>query len=141
MGGAVETFAEKEPGDDAAEHPEDKGDITGRLGFEADLKDYPEDGHIDRRVDERPENTEVGAEILAAKILFGQFQYHLTALEEIFGKKEENTEIIHGGIILDRLRRVKTRKFPSGNGAFSPWRRQSSVLLVRRTVVRPRAIR
>jgi len=98
-GGAVEAFAEKEPGDNAAEHPEDKGDVTGRLGFEADLKYHPEDGNVDRRVNEGPEDAEIGAEIFAAEILFGQLQDHPATLEEIFGKKQKNTEIIHGEII------------------------------------------
>ena len=109
MGGAVETFAEEEPGDDAAEHPEDKGDIPGRLGFEADLEHHPEDGNVDRRVNEGPEDAEVGAEVFAAEILLGQLQYHPAALEEIPGKKEKNTEIIHGGILRESSRRVKSR--------------------------------
>lgn len=97
VGGAAQTFAEKEPGDDAAEHPENKGDIAGGLGFEADLEDDPEDGDIDGRMNERPENAEIGAEIFAAEILPGKLEDHPPPLKEVFDKKKENSEIVHGG--------------------------------------------
>ena len=96
-GGAVETFTEEKPGDYAAEHPENKGDIAGGLGFEADLEDDPEDGNVDSRVNEGPENAKVGAEIFAAEILLRQFEDHPPPLEEIFDEKEENAEIVHVG--------------------------------------------
>ena len=85
-GGAPEALAEEEPGDDAAEHPENERNISGGPGFEADLEHYPEDCHVYRRVDEGPENAEIGAEVLAAEILFRQLQYHPPALQQIFYK-------------------------------------------------------
>ena len=84
VGAAVETFAEEKPGDYAAEHPEHEWDITGRSGFEAHLENDPEDKHIDGGMNEGPENTEIGAEVLAAEVLFCQLQDHVAAQEQVF---------------------------------------------------------
>ena len=91
MGAAVEAFAEEKPGYYAAEHPEHKGDITCRLGFEAHLEYYPEDCNIDRGMNEGPENAEIGAEILAAEVLLGQLQYHVAPQEKVFQEEQGNT--------------------------------------------------
>ena len=100
MGGAAQALAEEEPGDDAAEHPEDEGDVAGRLGLEADLEDKPEDGHVDGGVDKGPEYPQVGAEVLAPEVLPGQLDDHPPAEVEIADEDDKDAEIIHDEILL-----------------------------------------
>jgi hypothetical protein len=81
---AVETLTEEEPGDDTGKHPENKRDISGRLGFEANLKNKPEDEDVDGRMNEGPEYAEIRAEILAPEIPVGQLNDHLPSGKNLF---------------------------------------------------------
>ena len=86
MSSVVDAFAKEKPGDDAAKHPEHKGDISGWLSFKPDLKNKPEDCNVDRRMNKCPEDAEIRTEILAAEILLCQLQDHITTQKKVFKK-------------------------------------------------------
>lgn len=58
-GGTLQAFTEKEPGDDAAQHPEDKRVVGLWLGFETHLKNEPENQDINGRVNKSPQYAQI----------------------------------------------------------------------------------
>lgn len=61
-------IGDKEPGDDAGNQPEDEWKIPDRGGFEANFEHKPKNQNRHSRLNERPQQPEVGSQIAGFKI-------------------------------------------------------------------------
>lgn len=94
-GGARQTVGEEEPGDDPGQHPENKGKVVHGLGFEPYLEHEPENGDIDGRVDERPEDAQVRTEIFLPEVPFGQLDDDMPVAQQLPEEVDELPEVLH----------------------------------------------
>lgn len=63
---------EEEPGEHAADKPEDEGEVVHRHRFESHLEYEPKDQHGDGRLDEGPQESKIGADIPLLEVFFYQ---------------------------------------------------------------------
>ena len=68
---ALNAFVQEEPREHSAHPPQDEREVVDGHGLEADLEDEPENQNRDGRLDERPKNSEVRAEISLAEVAAG----------------------------------------------------------------------
>lgn len=94
-GGAGKGVVKEEPGDDPRCQPEHIRNVLHRLALEDKGEDEPEDGDVDRRVHERPEHAEIGAEILALEVAAGHLHNELAPGDQLGDERGEHTEVVH----------------------------------------------
>jgi len=94
-GAVVDTVTEEEPGEYAADQPEDIGIICYRLGLKPDLKDKPEYSCHGQGKQKGPHYAEVGAQVTGFKVTFGQLDDDVPAREEFGNKNEKHPDALH----------------------------------------------
>jgi len=84
IGSAGETICKVEPGKHPYNQPEDKRKIINRLGFEAYLKDKPEDSNGGGGLYKGPQDPQCISHIPLFEIIFGQFPQKGSTLPNSF---------------------------------------------------------
>lgn len=116
----VHAVVEKVPDDHPGNVPENIGEILYRLGFEADLKDEPEDEYIGKRQYEGPDDAEIGAEVDGLEVPFGQFIDDVPAGKEFRHKIEKHPDTLHVPPVNSewRIELCMVSQFPRQNNGF-----------------------
>lgn len=90
---ADDAVAEKKPREHSADEPKHKRKIVYGHGLEADLKNEPENDDGNRRLNERPQNSEIRAEITLAEIAFSHLPQKFSVMNYFANQRNKRTKI------------------------------------------------
>ena len=93
--GRQDGIIEEKPGEHAADEPQDKREIVHGHGAEAYLEDKPENADCNGRLDEGPQDAQIGADIPLLQVLFGQAPQKAFILPDGFDKIHKVFYIVH----------------------------------------------